>query len=92
MANSDKNILVTPSVGLSTNPTIKFNGANNTPTTLRVLDDVTVSFDQLPCLSLPVSVFLLSRIAKGSNWEFKKEFIIESKSSNILLFDIFCFF
>lgn len=45
MANSDKNILVTPSVGLSTNPTIKFNGANNTPTTLRVLDDGTVSFE-----------------------------------------------
>ena len=45
MANSDKNILITPSVGLSTNPTIKFNGANNTPTTLRVLDDGTVSFE-----------------------------------------------
>ena len=45
MANSDKNILVTPSVGLSANPTIKFNGANNTPTTLRVLDDGTVSFE-----------------------------------------------
>jgi hypothetical protein len=45
MANSDKNILITPSVGLSTNPTIRFNGANNTPTTLRVLDDGTVSFE-----------------------------------------------
>jgi hypothetical protein len=45
MANSDKNILITPSVGLSTNPTIKFNGANNTPTTLRVLDNGTVSFE-----------------------------------------------
>jgi hypothetical protein len=45
MANSDKNILITPSVGLSTNPTIKFNGANNTPTTLRVLDDGTISFE-----------------------------------------------
>ena len=45
MANSDKNILITPSVGLSTSPTIKFNGANNTPTTLRVLDDGTVSFE-----------------------------------------------
>jgi len=45
MANSDKNILITPSVGLSTNPTIRFNGANNAPTTLRVLDDGTVSFE-----------------------------------------------
>ena len=45
MANSDKNILITPSVGLSTNPTIRFNGANNTPTTLRVLDDGTISFE-----------------------------------------------
>lgn len=45
MANSDKNILITPSVGLSTNPTIKFTGANNTPITLRVLDDGTTSFE-----------------------------------------------
>lgn len=46
MANSDKNILITPSVGSATaNPTIRFTGANNTPTTLRVLDDGTISFE-----------------------------------------------
>ena len=45
MANSDKNILITPSVGLSASPTIKFTGSGNTPTTLRVLDDGTISFE-----------------------------------------------
>lgn len=46
MANSDKNILITPNVSAATGtyPNIKFNGANNTPITLSVLDDGTVSF------------------------------------------------
>ena len=46
MANSDKNILITPNVSAATGvyPNIKFNGANNTPVTLSVLDDGTVSF------------------------------------------------
>jgi hypothetical protein len=47
MANSDKNILITPNVGAATgvNPTIRFTGADNTPITLRVLDNGTVSFE-----------------------------------------------
>jgi hypothetical protein len=46
MANSDKNILITPNTGSTTgNPTIRFTGANNTPITLRTLDDGTVSFE-----------------------------------------------
>ena len=46
MANSDKNISITPNIGAATNtyPTIRFNGANNTPLTLSVLDAGTVSF------------------------------------------------
>jgi hypothetical protein len=46
MANSDKNILITPNTGSTTlNPTIRFTGANNTPVTLRTLDNGTVSFE-----------------------------------------------
>jgi hypothetical protein len=47
MANSDKNILITPNVGAATgiNPTIRFTGADNTPITLRTLDNGTVSFE-----------------------------------------------
>jgi cytoskeletal protein CcmA (bactofilin family) len=46
MANSDKNILITPNTGSATlNPTIRFTGANNTPLTLRTLDTGTVSFE-----------------------------------------------
>ena len=46
MANSDKNILITPNVSAATGtyPSIKFNGANNTPINLNVLDDGTTSF------------------------------------------------
>lgn len=45
MANSDKNILITPNVGATAEPTIRFTGANNTPLTLRVLDNGTLSFE-----------------------------------------------
>lgn len=45
MANSDKNILITPNVGQVSEPTIEFTGADATPLTLRVLDDGTVSFE-----------------------------------------------
>lgn len=46
MANSDKNILITPNIGAATAtyPSIVFTGANNTPITLRVLDPGTLSF------------------------------------------------
>lgn len=46
MANSDKNILITPNTGsTTTEPTIRFTGADNTPITLRVLDPGTLSFE-----------------------------------------------
>lgn len=46
MANSDKNILITPNTGSSSaNPIIRFTGANNTPLSLRVLDSGTLSFE-----------------------------------------------
>ena len=41
MANSDKNILITPHVGGITQPNIVFTGQGNDPITLRVLDGVT---------------------------------------------------
>ena len=46
MANSDKNILITPNVSAATGtyPTIKFTGSGNTPITLSVLDDNSLSF------------------------------------------------
>jgi hypothetical protein len=46
MANSDKNILITPNVGAANGvfPTIRFTGQGNTPITLSVLDDNTLSF------------------------------------------------
>jgi hypothetical protein len=45
MADADKNILITPNVGQTSEPVIEFTGANATPLTLRVLDDGTVSFE-----------------------------------------------
>lgn len=45
MADSDKNILITPSVGKTGEPTIVFRGKDNIPVTLRVLDDGTLSFE-----------------------------------------------
>ena len=46
MANSDKNILITPNVNAAngTYPTIRFTGQGNTPVTLSVLDDNSLSF------------------------------------------------
>lgn len=45
MADSDKNIVITPNTGSATaDPTIEFTGANNTPVTLTTLDDGTLSF------------------------------------------------
>ena len=45
MADIDKNILIIPSIGEVSEPTIKFTGYNNDPITLRVLDDNTLSFE-----------------------------------------------
>jgi uncharacterized protein YkvS len=45
MANSDKDILITPNRGQSAEPTIAFTGFDNAPLTLRVLDNGTVSFE-----------------------------------------------
>ena len=46
MANSDKNILITPNIGSTTaNPAIRFTGSDNVPITLRVLDSATIAFE-----------------------------------------------
>lgn len=45
MANSDKNIVITPNRGNTAEPIIVFTGANVNPTTLRTLDDGTLSFE-----------------------------------------------
>jgi len=44
MADSDKDILITPSTGLTTEPSIVFTGFDNNPITLDVLDAGTLSF------------------------------------------------
>ena len=46
MANADKNIVITPNVGSSTDqPKIAFTGQNNSPITLRVTDDGILSWE-----------------------------------------------
>jgi len=45
MANSDKDILITPNKGTANIPEISFVGQDNTPIKLRVLDDNTLSFE-----------------------------------------------
>lgn len=47
MANSDKNILITPNIGAATGtqPTITFTGADNVPISIKALDTATLSFD-----------------------------------------------
>jgi len=45
MADSDKNILITPNTGATSEPTISLTGYDNDPITLRVLDDNTLSFE-----------------------------------------------
>lgn len=47
MANSDKNIVITPSVGLSSDPSISFTGLSNKPLTLKITEESfsTLSFE-----------------------------------------------
>ena len=46
MADSDKEILITPNKSVATtHPEIKFVGKDNSPMYLRVLDDNTLSFE-----------------------------------------------
>lgn len=45
MANSDKNIIITPNTGTTSLPQVLVRGANNTPLYIRILDDGTVSFE-----------------------------------------------
>ena len=45
MANSDKDILITPGKGTANLPEISFVGLDNAPIALRVLDDNTLSFE-----------------------------------------------
>lgn len=44
MADSDKNIVITPATGTTGLPEISFVGSNNDPITLKVLDDNSISF------------------------------------------------
>lgn len=62
MANTDKDILITPNDGQVSNPVMKFSGANNTPIYLKVADNGTVSFEsesaaQLLSIALSGTVF-----------------------------------
>ena len=45
MANSDKEILITPNRGQTAVPEIKYVGSGNDPVTSKVLDDNTISFE-----------------------------------------------
>ena len=45
MADSDKEILITPNVSQTSQPEIKFVGQDNSPMYLKVLDDNTLSFE-----------------------------------------------
>ena len=45
MADSDKNIVITPNIGQTSDPSIVFTGGDNNPVTLTVLDPGTLSFD-----------------------------------------------
>ena len=45
MANIDKNIVITPNVGQTAQPTIVFTGQNAVPITLRVTDDGSLSWE-----------------------------------------------
>ena len=45
MADSDKDILITPNVSQTSQPEIKFVGKDNSPMFLKVLDDNTLSFE-----------------------------------------------
>jgi hypothetical protein len=45
VADSDKNIVITPNIGQTSDPSIVFTGGDNNPVTLTVLDPGTLSFD-----------------------------------------------
>lgn len=45
MANTDKNIVITPNIGQTAEPKIVFTGSGNTPITMRVLDSNALSFE-----------------------------------------------
>lgn len=45
MANSDKNIVITPNIGQTAEPKLVFTGSGNTPITMRVLDSNALSFE-----------------------------------------------
>ena len=45
MANSDKNVLITPNTGTANKPAIRFTGANNNPVTLHVEDTGALSIE-----------------------------------------------
>lgn len=45
MANSDKNISIVPNTSTTNTPQIVFTGQNNSPITLKILDDGSLSFE-----------------------------------------------
>jgi len=61
MANSDKDILITPNTGQSAQPKIEVTGANDTTRAITVLDDGNLSFDG------SITTTLSGSIADGNN-------------------------
>lgn len=47
MANSDKNIVITPNTGQAATPTIVFTGGSNTPSTLTINDNGSITYNNL---------------------------------------------
>lgn len=64
MANSDKNIVITPNINQSADPTLSFTGQGNIPISLKVLDDSfgTLSFQN----SSGVQLFSINNSTTGS--------------------------
>jgi len=64
MANSDKNIVITPNIGQSADPSLSFTGQGNIPISLKVLDDSfgTLSFQN----SSGVQLFSINNSTTGS--------------------------
>lgn len=64
MANSDKNIVITPNIGQSADPSLSFTGQGNIPISLKVLDDSfgTLSFQN----SSGTQLFSINNSTTGS--------------------------
>lgn len=69
MANSDKNIVITPNTGQAATPTIVFTGGSATPGTLTVDDAGTLSFDKqfISSVATGTAPFAVSSTTRVSN-------------------------